>query len=137
LPDGFVYAVEKNKQRIEQITANAKRFTVKNLSAVQAQLPDGIADLPGPDRVFVGGSGKDLDQVLNVVVSVLKPLGRIVINTILIETLHLAVSVLEKKGFEVDITQAQISKARKMPWGRRMESLNPVWIIVAQKGSAS
>ena len=137
LPDGFVYAVEKNKHRIEQIQANVKRFAVKNLSAVQAQLPDGIAGLPGPDRVFIGGSGKDLDQVLNVVVRVLNPLGRIVINTILMETLHLAVSVLEDKGFVVDITQAQISKSRKMPWGRRLESLNPVWIIAAQKGRAS
>jgi precorrin-6Y C5,15-methyltransferase (decarboxylating) len=137
LPDGFVYAVEKNKNRIEQIKTNAKRFTVKNLSAVHTQLPDGIADLPKPDRVFIGGSGKDLNQVLNAVVSVLKPLGRIVINTILMETLYLAVSVLEEKGFEVDITQAQISKSRKMPWGRRMEALNPVWIIAAQKGRAS
>lgn len=135
LPDGFVCAVEKNKNRIEQIEANVRRFGVKNLSAVQAQLPDGMADLPEPDRVFIGGSGKDLDQVLNVVLSVLKPLGRIVINTILMETLHLAVSVLEEKGFEVEITQAQISKSRKMPWGRRMESLNPVWIIAAQKGN--
>ncbi len=136
LPDGFVYAVEKNKHRIEQITANVKRFTVRNLSAVRAQLPHGLADLPRPDRVFIGGSGKDLDQVLNVVVKVLNPLGRIVINTVLMETLHLAVSVLDEKGFEVDITQAQISKSSDMPWGRRMEALNPVWIIAAQKGSS-
>nr|WP_319490466.1 precorrin-6y C5,15-methyltransferase (decarboxylating) subunit CbiE [uncultured Desulfobacter sp.] len=135
LPDGFVYAVEKNKNRIEQIKSNVKRFAVKNLSVVQAQLPDGIADLPKPDRVFIGGSGKDLDQVLNVVAGVLKPLGRIVINTVLMETLHLAVSMLEEKEFEVEITQAQISKSRKMPWGRRMEALNPVWIIAAQKGN--
>ena len=136
LPEGFVYAVEKNKDRIGQIQANVKRFAVKNLSAVQAQLPNGLGDLPRPDRVFIGGSGKDLDQVLSAVVTVLNPLGRIVINTILMETLHLAVSVLEERGFEVEITQAQISKSRKMPWGRRMESLNPVWIIAAQKGKS-
>lgn len=76
-----------------------------------------------------------MDQVLDVVTTVLNPLGRIVVNTILMETLHLAVSVLEEKGFDVSLTQAQISKSRNMPWGRRMESLNPVWIIAAQKGN--
>ncbi|WP_020589856.1 bifunctional cobalt-precorrin-7 (C(5))-methyltransferase/cobalt-precorrin-6B (C(15))-methyltransferase [Desulfobacter curvatus] len=133
LPDGFVYAVEKNKPRAAQITANVERFNVKNLSVIQAQLPDGLMDLPKPDRVFIGGSGKHLGQVLDVVAMVLNPFGRIVVNTILMETLHLAVSVLEEKGFDVSLTQAQISKSRNMPWGRRMEALNPVWIIAAEK----
>ena len=135
LPDGFVYAVEKNQRRADQIKANVERFKVENLSVSLAQLPDGLADLPRPDRVFIGGSGKNMDQVLDVVTTVLNPFGRIVVNTILMETLHLAVSVLEEKGFDVSLTQAQINKSRNMPWGRRMESLNPVWIIAAQKGN--
>ena len=134
LPDGFVYAVEKNQGRVSQIKANVERFKVKNLSVTLAQLPHGLANLPTPDRVFIGGSGKNMGQVLDVVVKVLNPMGRIVINTVLIETLHLAVSKLEDKGFRVSLTQAQISKSRNMPWGRRMEALNPVWIIAAQKG---
>ncbi len=133
LPDGFVYAVEKNHRRVEQIKANAERFNVKNISVILAELPDGLANLSAPDRVFIGGSGKNMDQVLDVVAEVLTPLGRIVVNTVLIETLHLAVSVLEKKGFDLSLTQAQISQSRNMPWGRRMEALNPVWIIAAEK----
>ena len=134
LPDGFVYAVEKNQGRVAQIKANVERFKVKNLSVTSAQLPHGLASLPTPDRVFIGGSGKNIGRVLDVAATVLNPLGRIVLNTVLMETLHLAVSVLEEKGFRVNLTQAQISKSRNMPWGRRMEALNPVWIIAAQKG---
>lgn len=134
LPDGFVYAVEKNEARVAQIKANVARFKVKNLSVTMARLPHGLADLPRPDRVFIGGSGKNMDQVLDVVAMALNPWGRIVINTILVETLHMAVSVLEEKGFEVSLTQAQVSKSKTMPWGRRMEALNPVWIIAAQRG---
>ncbi|WP_321494298.1 precorrin-6y C5,15-methyltransferase (decarboxylating) subunit CbiE [uncultured Desulfobacter sp.] len=133
LPRGYVYAVEKNQSRVEQIKANVERFKVKNLSVIMAELPDGMDNLPGPDRVFVGGSGKNIDQVLAVAADVLNPRGRIVINTVLMETLNLAVSVLEEKGFDVSLTQAQISKSRNMPWGRRMEALNPVWIIAAEK----
>ncbi len=135
LPDGFVYAVEKKQSRVAQIKANVERFKVNNLSVISAQLPDGLATLPAPDRVFIGGTGKNLDQVLDVVTTVLNPVGKIVINTVLMETLSLAVSVLEEKGFGVSLTQAQISKSRDMPWGRRMEALNPVWIISAQKAN--
>ncbi|NWH05297.1 precorrin-6y C5,15-methyltransferase (decarboxylating) subunit CbiE [Desulfobacter latus] len=134
LPDGFVYAVEKNQGRVAQIKANVARFKVKNLSIFLAELPQGLTDLPRPDRVFIGGSGKNLGQVLDVVATVLNPLGRIVVNTVLMETLHPAVSKLEEKGFRVSLTQAQISKSRNMPWGRRMDALNPVWIIVGKKG---
>ena len=134
LSKGFVHAVEKNENRAAQIQANAARFKVKNLAVTLAELPDGLDALPAPDRVFIGGSGKNLDQVLEVVAKVLKPKGRIVVNTVLMETLHLAVSVLEQKRFQVTLTQAQISQSRNMPWGRRMEALNPVWIISAEKG---
>jgi precorrin-6Y C5,15-methyltransferase (decarboxylating) len=92
-----------------------------------------LANLPAPDRVFIGGSGKNLGRVVDVAATVLKPLGRIVVNTVLLETLHLAVSVLEEKGFGVSLTQAQVSTSRNMPWGRRMEALNPVWIIAGEK----
>ncbi len=134
LPEGAVHAVEKNENRAAQIRANVARFKVKNLSVMLAELPDGLEGLPAPDRVFIGGSGKTLDQVLDTVAKVLKPNGRIVVNTVLMETLHLAVTVLEEKGFDVSLTQAQISQSRNMPWGRRMEALNPVWIISAEKG---
>jgi len=36
---------------------------------------------------------------------------------------------LVKKGFEVEVVQVQINRSKEMPWGQRMEAMNPVWII--------
>jgi precorrin-6Y C5,15-methyltransferase (decarboxylating) len=134
LPRGFVYAVEKNPARVGQIQANAERFNVKNLSVLQADAPEGLDGLPRPDRVFIGGGGKGLSDVLGAAMQALNHEGNIVINTVLLETLNQAVSLLEEKGFAVSLTQAQISQSKNMPWGRRMEALNPVWIIMGEKG---
>lgn len=134
LPRGFVYAVEKNAARFGQIQANAERFNVKNLFVLQADAPEGLSDLPRPDRVFIGGSGKGLADVLGAAMEALKPEGKIVVNTVLLETLNQATFMLEEKGFAVSLTQAQISQSKNMPWGRRMEALNPVWIILGEKG---
>ncbi|ACL02156.1 precorrin-6y C5,15-methyltransferase (decarboxylating), CbiE subunit [Desulfatibacillum aliphaticivorans] len=134
LPQGFVFAVEKNAARVEQIQANAERFNVQNLSVTRGEAPEGLDDLPRPDRVFIGGGGKGLPEVLETAMQALKPHGKIVVNTVLLETLNQAVSLLEEKGFAVSLTQAQISQSKTMPWGRRMEALNPVWIILGEKG---
>ena len=58
-----------------------------------------------------------------------------VISSVLFETLNLALARLENMGFRTGVTQIQVNRSRQMPWGRRMESLNPVWIIIGEKGA--
>jgi precorrin-6Y C5,15-methyltransferase (decarboxylating) len=57
---GKIITVEKNPDRIEHIKNNQKQFKVRNLKVVQATLPQGLSRLPRPDRIFLGGGGKDL-----------------------------------------------------------------------------
>ena len=134
LTRGKVFAVEKNPVRLEQIQSNAERFQVRNFSVIQSDLPEGLDQLPEPNRVFIGGGGENLLGILDAVDRFLTPGGRVVINTVLLETLTRASSHLEVLGFETNVTQIQVSSSKKMPWGQRMEALNPVWIICGKKG---
>ena len=61
---GEIWAVEQKRDRITQIHANRRRFGIGNLNVVETRLPDGLADLPDPDRIFVGGhsAGANLRQ---------------------------------------------------------------------------
>ncbi len=61
---GAIYAVEKEPKRIQHIRANKERFGVPHLHPVQTTLPEGMAHLPPPDRVFVGGGGKRLPEII-------------------------------------------------------------------------
>jgi cobalt-precorrin-6B (C15)-methyltransferase len=64
----------------------------------------------------------------------LKKGGRIVIDTILIETMyHALAKVNELKLSEVDVTQVTIAKARKVTTGTMMLARNPVLLISASK----
>lgn len=134
LPQGQVFAVEKNTARVKQIQINAKRFQVNDFSVIQSNMPDGLDQLPLPDRVFIGGGGRNLPGILDAVDAFLRPGGLVVVNTVLLETLTQATSHFEKNGFKINVTQIQVSCSKKMPWGQRMEALNPVWIIVGIKG---
>jgi len=130
---GEIYAVEKNARRIRQIRENRSRFGIGNLEIVHAELPGGAEELPDPDRVFIGGGGKDLDRIIRMAARRLKPDGIIVINTVLIDNLTEASRALAELGFDTDTVQIQVNRAKPMPFSQRLESANPVWIIAGRR----
>ncbi|MGE5256794.1 MAG: precorrin-6Y C5,15-methyltransferase (decarboxylating) subunit CbiT, partial [Hyphomicrobiales bacterium] len=126
---GRIVAVEKDPQRIEQIKANARRFGIRRLNAVQAELPEGLHGLPKPDRIFIGGGGKNLQSIIEAAARHLGPGGLMVVNTVLLQNVNGALATLHKLGFATEFVQVQIHRSQSMPYGERLEALNPVWII--------
>ncbi len=126
---GRIFAIEQNPARIEQIKNNRKRFGVRNLKVIHAELPNGLSNLPQPNGIFIGGGGKDLKKIITAAVKYLKPAGCIVINTVLVPNLQVAMTTLSQLKFETDVIQVQINRTRQMPWAERFEAQNPVWII--------
>jgi precorrin-6Y C5,15-methyltransferase (decarboxylating) len=130
---GAIYTVEKNPQRIAQIHTNRRRFGIGNMQVVQAHLPEGLTDLPDPDRIFVGGGGKKLGDIVITAAGRLKPAGIIVINTVLVGNMTTAVNQLESLGLEMEMIQIQVNRAKTMPFSHRLEAINPVWIITGRR----
>lgn len=126
---GKIFAVEQNPKRIEQIKRNKKRFGADNLEIIQAVLPRGLENLPKPDRIFIGGGGKNLEEIIRISAGYLNPGGIVVINTVLIQNLETALTTLKRIGFKSEVIQIQLSRGKNMPWGQRFEAQNPVWII--------
>jgi precorrin-6Y C5,15-methyltransferase (decarboxylating) len=129
VPAGKVFAFEKKPERIQQIEINKSRFGVKNLEVMHAVLPEGLEGLPRPDRIFIGGGGRDLEKIIHAAVTFLKPDGLVVVNTVLMQNIQIATETLQALDFKTSIVQVQISRSQDMPWGDRLEAQNPVWII--------
>lgn len=134
LGEGRILAVERHPARAAMIRRNAARFGVDNLEVVLADLPGGLDGLPAPDRVFVGGGGRRLPEILEKAASRLTPGGVMVVNTVLLETLDAARQTLTRLGFTVETIQVQINATSPMPYGERLAARNPVWIITATMG---
>jgi len=135
VPSGKVFALEKKPERIQQIEINKNRFGVKNLEIVHAVLPEGLEGLPPPDRIFIGGGGRDLQKIINAAVPFLKPGGLVVVNTVLMQNIQTATETLKALNFKPSIVQVQISRSQDMPWGDRLEAQNPVWIVSGSRKS--
>jgi len=130
-----IYAVEKNEKRIPLIKENISRFNIPNIKLIHGTLPGILDKLPVPDRIFIGGGGKDLLKICKEAVKRLALNGIIVVNTILIENPGPVFQTMKKSGLGPELLSVQISKSKSMPHGERLEPLNPVWIIYGKKES--
>ncbi len=134
MPNGKVFALEKNPQYLTFIRENLRKFSARNVMLIESRAPDGIDDLPDPDRVFIGGSGGMLEDIIDAVDKRLKPDGMIVLNAVTLDTLTKAVEFLEDHGYGVEVCCINVAKTRALTEYKMFESHNPVYIITAGKG---
>ncbi|WP_298440230.1 precorrin-6y C5,15-methyltransferase (decarboxylating) subunit CbiE [Geobacter sp.] len=134
VPNGRIFALEKNPQYLSFIRDNLKKFVARNVMLIEAFAPEGLDDLPDPDRVFIGGSGGMLEEIIDAVDRRLKPEGVIVLNAVTLDTLTKAVEFLEDHGYTVEVACINVAKTRGLTEYKMFEALNPVYIISARKG---
>ena len=134
MPGGRIFAVEKNQQCVGFSNENLKKFCARNIKLIEAYAPDGLDDLPDPDRVFIGGAGGKLDEIIDIISQRLRPDGVVVINAVTLDTLTRAVEFLEDQGFTVEAACINVAKTRNLTEYKMFEAQNPVYVISARKG---
>lgn len=136
MPNGRIYAVEKNAQFMELSTNNVKKFGARNIRVVEADAPDGLEDLPEPDRVFIGGAGGRLEEIIEAADRRLKPEGIILISALALDTLTTAVECLENDGYLVEATCVNLATTSSHSDYKMFEARNPVYLVSGRKPTA-
>ncbi|MBF0411311.1 MAG: precorrin-6y C5,15-methyltransferase (decarboxylating) subunit CbiE [Desulfamplus sp.] len=103
------------------------------MTVIHGEILYAMQNLPEPDRIFIGGGGKDIEEIIKRAGERLKTDGVMVINTVLIQTMNMAMDILKTMSFHVKLIQVQVSVSKEMPFGERLDALNPVWIISGKK----
>ena len=131
---GKVLAVDYDENAIKLTKSNLEKFNITNVSVICGNAKEIIPELVKADTIFIGGTGKDTKEIVQLCENKLKPGGRIIIGVIQIETIYSVLQILEKLQFEsVDLTQVTISKSRKTSTGTMMLARNPVTVVSATK----
>ena len=129
---GRVYAVERDRDGCILIRKNREKFGMWNLVPVDGPAPEALEELPAPDRVFVGGSGGSLKQIIAAALQKNEK-ARICVSAIVLETMQEAVQVMTEEGLDVQIRQVAVSAARKLGSKHMMTAENPIFIITGQR----
>ncbi len=128
---GHVYAFEQKEEGVELIRENGRRAGAANLTVIPGKAPETMTGIPKPDRVFIGGSGGNLEAVLDRVYEQ-NPGVRVVINVIALETLAQVMAYYEKRRTDPEVVCLQVAKAQMRAGYHMMQGTNPVYVITAE-----
>lgn len=132
-PTAQIYAIEKTAAGDSLIRQNCDRFQIQNIHPIHGAAPEALKDLPRPDRIFIGGTGGNLTDILSICAAQLKPEGVIVLALATLENLSQALTYLKDQNLKHRLLQVQIARSTPVAALTRLTPLNPVTLItVAQ-----
>ncbi|MEA1975217.1 MAG: precorrin-6Y C5,15-methyltransferase (decarboxylating) subunit CbiT [Bacillota bacterium] len=125
LSRGKVIAVERKKEAVDLIYKNIEKFKLNNIEVIHGLAPESILNLEY-NKVIIGGSGGNMEEILE---KVIKKAKIVVINTITIENTYKAIEFMRRKGMKIDLASVSISKGKFIKDITMMISNNQVNII--------
>lgn len=133
---GVVYAIEPEPADVALIQANSEAFGVPNVRAVAGRAPEVLENLPEPDSIFVGGTGRHITAVLSAAFERLTMGGRMVVSVVTIDGLATAHSALKGLAGEVQVWNVNIARGIEQMDRVRFEAMNPSFLLAVSKNLA-
>ncbi len=130
---GKAYAIEMDQEDFQLIKANAEKFGCGNLVAILGRAPEAWEELPDPDCVFVGGSGQEISQIVELAYARLKVGGRLVANVASIENFADGHQTLMPLAGDVRCWMINIARGTYQLGRVRFDALNPCFLLSVVK----
>jgi precorrin-6Y C5,15-methyltransferase (decarboxylating) len=132
-PGGKIYAIEMDVDDFGLISQNAERFGVNNVFAIHGAAPSAWDDLPDPDAVFIGGTGRQLATIVLDVIARLKPGGRLVADMASIDNVAEVQGILREATGDVNVWMFNVAKGNYQLERVRFDAQNPIFLLSAIK----
>ena len=131
---GTVFGVDLDLKAVNLTEKNLEKFNL-HADIRHGNAMDILESLPFVDGIVIGGTTGKTEELIDQSISRLNSGGRLVITSILIETMFKAIKTVNESNFlkDIDFTQIIISKGRTTTTGTMMLARNPVMIISATK----
>lgn len=125
---GYVYALEKNPEAVQLIKKNQEQLGIINMEVCHTNCPDGLIDLPIPQKVFIGGSGKNLKDIVKIILEK-NPKVHIVITALTLETLQEVLRCTELFNLDLSCSQISVTNSKEVGSYHMLIGQNPIFIL--------
>lgn len=130
---GKVFAIEMDAEDYGLMIDNAKMFEVPSLVPVHGQAPEAWKDLPDPNAIFVGGTGRMVPDLVAAALQRLSQGGRIVVNVSSPDNLVAVQAKIEAGGLRSDVRMINIARGQYQLDRVRFDALNPTFLVLGRK----
>lgn len=131
VPFGQVHSVERSEAAVRLIEKNKEKFGADNLTVYPGDAAAEVRKLPMPDKVFIGGSGRELGEILEVIAAFPRKV-RVVLSAVTLETIAQANELLGRYDEDYEVMQATIGRGRKIGSYHIVDTNNPVMLFTAE-----
>jgi precorrin-6B C5,15-methyltransferase / cobalt-precorrin-6B C5,C15-methyltransferase len=153
-PHVEVVAVERDPARLELLRQNRLRFGAYNICVVAGTAPEALVTMERaaevtpavvrtagvnpaarqtPQRIFVGGSGGKLAEILDLAGDRLVPGGRLVAAFVTLEHLALALEKLRQWQWPSEVTEINVSRSDTLAGLTGLKPQRGVFLVSADK----
>ena len=134
--DGKVYSIERDEEAYKTSLKNIEKFKATNVLLEKGEakyiLDKYIENKLSFDSIFIGGSGGDLDLLIEKSDLLLKDKGTLVMNFITLNNAYKGIEKVKSLKYKTEITSVNISKSKEDSY--MMIANNPIYIISCYKG---
>lgn len=131
-PNSKIYSIERNFQGINLIEENMLKFGVNNIFPIEGLAPEAFENLENPNKVIIGGSGGNLEEILEYLWS-LNSVKNIVLNAVTLNTAFKAIQFFNIKNASFESIQLTLSNIEVIKNHQMLKGQNPIFIISANK----
>ena len=134
-PQGEVYAIEKKDLAVDLLHQNIAKFKLEDkVKVIATEAQKGLDELPNCDVVYIGGSGKHMFEILDIIDSKLNEGGRIIVNAVTIQTIsEITTYMKQKESYTYEAIQVQVNRLRQIGSYDMFNAQNPVYIVTCKK----
>jgi len=130
---GKVFAIEMDAEDFALMIENARMFDVPGLVPIHGQAPEAFDELPDPDAIFIGGSGRMVPDLVQAALSRLKPEGSIVVNVSSPDNLVAVQTKIDQAGLRSDVRMINIARGQYQLDRVRFDALNPTFLVLGRQ----
>jgi precorrin-6Y C5,15-methyltransferase (decarboxylating) len=112
---------------------NSRTFGTSNLTPVLGEAPEAWKDLPDPNAIFVGGTGRAVVQLIESAWTRLRAGGRLVVQVGSLTNLTSAEAVLRSLGQVPEVLMINLARSQEQMESLRLEAVSPTFLVTAIK----
>jgi len=133
LTHGKVIAIEQKTEAFDLIKQNAQKHNISNINIIHSKAPQGMEELHNTNKFFIGGSGGNLTEVLEIIKNQATQNATIVVTAIVLDTMIQAYQFFTTNNYLLDFIQVSVNKIDPSMSASMLMAQNPIFILTAKR----
>jgi precorrin-6Y C5,15-methyltransferase (decarboxylating) len=134
---GQVFSLECNPDCHPMIENNQRRHKVDNLTLIKQKAPIGLAELPRPNAIFIGGSRGQIDPIIDVAINALHPKGTLILSAVTLDSVAQFYQLCQQRQLQFEVLMLQHAHSQPLAQYQRYQAENPIHLFVITKADNS